>query len=91
MKTCNTYLSARALRCGVAALAVAFCVSALAGADSKAPKMSRHMGQKARKTCYVMLSNTSFPQPCDRVGGIPSTATPMDIIGEVKIVEVDRR
>lgn len=91
MKTCNTYRGAGALRCGVAAVAIAFCVSALAGADSKASKAPRHYAHKAQKTCYVMLSNTSFPQPCDRVAGIPSTATPMEIIGEVKIVEVTRR
>ena len=91
MKTSNK-LSASSLRCGVAALAIALCASAFAGANSDAPNVPRHVRHQARKICYVQLSNTSFPQPCDRfVGGLPSTASPMVIIGELPVVREVRR
>jgi hypothetical protein len=34
-----------------------------------------------RKVCYVHLSVSAIPQPCDWLGAVPTTAIPMDIIG----------
>jgi hypothetical protein len=33
--------------------------------------------------CYVQLSGTAVPQPLERLSAHPSTAIPMDIIGEL--------
>jgi hypothetical protein len=37
---------------------------------------------KSSSKCYVKLSGSPFLQPCDRLGPVPTTASPMDIIGE---------
>jgi hypothetical protein len=62
--------------------------TAFAGADQ--PSTTNRL-QKAntktkvvwvRRSCYVLLSGSPFPQPCERLGSEPSTAIPMNIIGE---------
>jgi hypothetical protein len=68
----------------IAVAALAVCASASAGAV-KRNTMPRHY-----KACYVKVSGTNVPQPCARVRGIPSTATPMNIIGEMPAVVVAR-
>ena len=37
--------------------------------------------KKVKKVCFVMSSMSAIPQPCDRLGQIPTTAIPMFIIG----------
>ncbi|MEY2480332.1 MAG: hypothetical protein QOI04_1259 [Verrucomicrobiota bacterium] len=38
---------------------------------------------KSKKVYLMMISNSAIPQPIDRAGVIPTTATPMEIIGIV--------
>jgi len=35
----------------------------------------------AQKECYTYISNSGIPQPCSRLGAIPTTSTPMFVIG----------
>ncbi len=61
-------------------------VTAFAGADQPSGVARQKHARRqtvVRESCYVLLSNSPFPQPCDRAGPVPSTASPMDIIGEV--------
>lgn len=71
-----------ATRCGIAAFAFVVCASAFANTKTTA-KSSRAALHPARKVCYVKISGTAFPQPCNRLGAIPSTAAPLVIVGEV--------
>ena len=67
--------------CGTAA-------TALAGADQASIDRSQKANTKTKvvyvhRSCYVLLSGSPFPQPCERLRSEPSTATPMTIIGEL--------
>jgi hypothetical protein len=42
---------------------------------------SRAAQKTAHKTCTVRFGGSAFPEPCDRVSEIPTTAEPMRIIG----------
>jgi hypothetical protein len=60
--------------------------TAFAGADQPSANRTRKATPKTqvvfvRRSCYVILSGSPFPQPCERLGSTPSTAIPMDIIG----------
>jgi hypothetical protein len=59
-------------------MAMAFCASALADSQRPLVKLAK---QKPRKACYVMTTASGIPIPCDRIRGIPTTSSPMDIIG----------
>ena len=61
--------------------------TALAGADVSPADRTKKATAKTkvvwvRRSCYVLLSGSPFPQPCERLGPQPSTAIPMNIIGE---------
>ncbi len=77
------------VRFGIAALAVAFAASGFAGPsnDGSANTKNRSVRAKAPlKDCYVMLTGSPFPQPLARLGSIPSTASPMIIIGGPPVI-----
>jgi hypothetical protein len=62
--------------------------TAFAGADQPLPNRTQKTAGKTkvvwvRRSCYVLLSGSPFPQPCERLGPEPSTAIPMNIIGEL--------
>ena len=59
-------------------IAMAFCGSALADPQKPVVKLAK---QKPRKVCYVMTTASGIPLPCERLRGIPTTPSPMDIIG----------
>jgi hypothetical protein len=42
------------------------------------PAKQQPAQKTVRKVCYVMISGFGIPQPCDRLGGIPTTVYPMD-------------
>lgn len=71
-------------RVGIAAAAVAFTASAFAQplTPTRANKKQVARTNAPHSGCYVTLSSSPFPQPCDRVSATPSTASPMVIIGE---------
>jgi hypothetical protein len=59
--------------------------TAFAGADQPNRTQKADAKKKVvwvRRSCYVLLSGSPFPQPCERLGPQPSTAIPMAIIGE---------
>lgn len=35
----------------------------------------------AKKMCYTFTTTSGIPMPCDKVGPIPTTASPMTIYG----------
>ena len=65
-------------------------VAAMAVCASASGAVKRTAMPKHYKACYVKVSGTNVPQPCARLRGIPSTASPMNIIGEMPIVVVAR-
>jgi hypothetical protein len=71
-------------RVGIAAVTLAFAASGFAqpNADRAGYKNRAVRAEAARKGCFVVLSSSPFPQPCERLSATPSTATPMVIIGE---------
>jgi hypothetical protein len=63
-------------------LTVAFCASAFAADPSKnvvLPAQPQRVMKTAKKTCYAFTSTSGIPVPCDRLGPIPTTASPMNI------------
>jgi hypothetical protein len=61
--------------------------NAFAGGDQFSTSHTNRAATKpkvlyVRRECYVLLSGSPFPQPCERLGAEPSTALPMTIIGE---------
>jgi hypothetical protein len=73
------------------AVLVATCCAALAGPPNDRVRIVRQPAQKTQvKWCRISVSGSAFPQPCDRVGAIPSTAIPMDIIGEYPVERIRR-
>jgi hypothetical protein len=69
--------------CAAGALAFANSGFAQPNNSDSAKKAKANVHPNAdHKRCYVMLSSSPFPQPCDRVGAVPTTASPMVIIGE---------
>jgi hypothetical protein len=59
-------------------MAMALCASALADPGKPTVKLAR---QKPTKICYVMTTASGIPVPCERIRGIPTTSTALDIIG----------
>lgn len=58
--------------------------TAMAGSEQPTLKQTRKalpQSKPSHSRCYVMLSGTLIPQPCERLGSEPSTAIPMNIIG----------
>jgi hypothetical protein len=78
-------------RCGVALIALAFCVSVLADPSKNVvvePKAQVSKIQTvpssivAKKLYFVFTGGSAIPQPIDRVSGpIPTTASPMLVYG----------
>jgi hypothetical protein len=79
MKT-NSSVGRWSARVGIAALAVVFASTGWS-APQKSSANKHRVVTKAHGKCYVMLSSSPFPQPCERLRGL-ATASPMDIIGE---------
>lgn len=73
-------------------LAAGFCASAFAGSDQPQANQSQayqrqtnqaqaKMARPKRKICFVMTTASGIPVPCERIRGIATTASPMDVIG----------
>ena len=69
-------------QCAIASVTLIICASMFAADPSKTLviKTAKQTGKSVRKKCYVMSSVSGVPQPCDRFGGIPTTASPILII-----------
>jgi hypothetical protein len=69
-----------------AALSLAFCASAFAGADENVVMRKYQAVQQPKKVVYLVRTTASaIPQPIDRLGGIPTTTVPMQVIGDPRI------
>jgi hypothetical protein len=70
-------------RCLSVVIACAFCASALADPSKNVVELSKQQPAKktAHKVCYTYISNSAIPQPCNRLGAIPTTSSPMIVIG----------
>lgn len=85
MKTNNRYgrQFGWSARIGIAAIALAFAATGFAAPIKGSVVKKYRAGAKVAQTkCYVVLTSSPFPQPCERLGSVPSTASPMDIVGE---------
>lgn len=68
------------VRCASLAIALAFCTSIFAdsGKNVVLPTRAQPLLQKkVKKVCYIVLTGSAIPQPCDRLGPIPTTAPPL--------------
>jgi hypothetical protein len=70
-------------------LSLALCASAFADADGKnvvTPRKYQAAIRQAPKVLYyVKTSASAIPQPIERLGGIPTTTVPMQVIGDPRI------
>jgi hypothetical protein len=64
------------VRCASFAIALAFCASSFAdtGKNVVLPTRGQTLQKKVKKVCYVVLTGSAIPQPCDRLGSIPTTS-----------------
>jgi hypothetical protein len=70
------------VRCVSVAIAFAFCASAFADPSKNVVQLANKPAKKTtHKVCYTFISGSAIPQPCDRLGTIPTTSNPMTIIG----------
>ena len=75
-------LCGSSVRCVSVVLTFAFCASAFAADPSKnvvRPAQPQRLMKTAKKMCYTFTTTSGIPMPCDRVGSIPTTASPMTI------------
>jgi hypothetical protein len=75
-------LCGSSVRCASVVLTLAFCASAFAADPSKSlvrPTQPQRVMKTAKKVCYTFTTTSGIPMPCDRVGSIPTTASPMII------------
>jgi len=65
------------------AVSLALCASMLADTSKNVviPAKQQPGQKRVKKLCYVMISGFGIPQPCDRLGDIPTTVYPMERIG----------
>jgi hypothetical protein len=70
-------------------LSLAFCASAFADSDGKnvvtQQRQYRTVQKPTRVVYYVKSSASAIPTPLDRLGGIPTTTTPMLVVGDPRI------
>ena len=61
----------------------AFCASAFAGPSENVvlPAKQQSVQSTVKKVYYVVTASSAIPQPFDRLAAIPTTATPMKILG----------
>jgi hypothetical protein len=71
------------IRCVSAAVALAFCASAFADPSKNVivPATQQPLAKTAHKACYTYATGSAIPQPCDRLGIIPTTAYALDRVG----------
>jgi hypothetical protein len=69
-----------------AALSLAFCVSAFAGGGENVVMQKYQAVQHPKKVVYLVRSTASaIPQPIDRLGGIPTTTAPLQVLGDPRV------
>jgi hypothetical protein len=72
------------VRCACPVLILVFCTSAFAADPSKnvvVPRTQPVAAKSVKKICYTVAGTSRVPQPCDRLGAIPTTANHMSIYG----------
>ena len=75
------------VRCGSALIALLICASAIAdpGKNVVRPSKQEVKHKKAQTVCYMTITGSLIPQPCERWGGVPTTAIPMTVIGDCSV------
>jgi len=65
------------------AIAFAFCASAFADPSKNVVSLPKQqpVQKRTQKMCLTYISGSGIPQPCDRLGAIPTTAIPMITFG----------
>lgn len=69
-------------------MSLALCASAVADLEDKdvvAPPRYQTVQKPKVTVYYVKTSASAIPQPIERLGGIPTTTTPMLVIGDPRI------
>lgn len=67
------------IRCASVVISLAFCASAFA--DPSKNVVTQAQPAKVKKVCYVYITGSDIPQPCERLGVIPTTAYALDRVG----------
>lgn len=84
MKTTTGHLSLCGwlLKGACAMVGLSLCASVWADTDSKnVVAMAKPQPAKSKKVYLIMSSTSAIPQPIERFGVIPTTASPLEIIG----------
>jgi hypothetical protein len=66
-------------------LSIVLCGTAFADSDAKnvvTPRQYQEVQKPRRIVYYVKTSASAIPMPLDRLGGIPTTTSPMQVIGD---------
>lgn len=82
-----------AIGSGIVVAALLICASAFADTTKDrtvAAKNHRVVRKVTQKPCHVSFGSSAIPEPCDRVGEFPSTASPMHIIGGSPVAQKTR-
>lgn len=83
MRTLNR--SGWLVRCTAVTLSVAFCATAFADPSKNVVAQKTQLPAKQKVViCYVKTIASAIPQPCIRYQGIPTTASPVQLIGRVQ-------
>jgi len=72
------------VRCAIPVVTLVFCTLALAADPSKnvvVPTTQHVAAKSVKRVCYTVAGTSRVPQPCDRLGAIPTTANHMSIYG----------
>ena len=73
------------VRCAGVALSLAFCASVMADPDKTVVTPAKQETTQKVIICYVKTIASGIPQPCRRyVVGIPTTASPVVVMGRVR-------
>jgi len=71
------------IRCASVAISLLVCASAFADPSKNVvtPAKQQHAAKSVKKVCYALITGSAIPQPCDRLGVIPTTGYALDRIG----------
>lgn len=70
------------IRCVSVAISLAVCASVFADPSKNVVGSPKHPTKRnVQKVCYTFITGSAIPQPCDRLGRIPTTASQLSVIG----------
>jgi hypothetical protein len=72
------------VRCTAVTLSLAFCATAFADPSKNVVAQKKQVPARKIVVCYIKTIASGIPQPCLRYQGIPTTESPVEVIGRVQ-------